>query len=83
MSEPLKDFGRLSVDPRDHRVLARIARSRGVTLQELAREIFSAYVQRAIHDAKVVLGQDDDNGPEPGSHVAATGDHGSSRSHRK
>lgn len=83
MSEPLKDLGRQSCDPRDHRVLTRIARARGVTLQELLRDIISDYVAKSIHDAKVVLGQDDDNGLEPGSHVAATGDHGSSRSRAK
>lgn len=61
MAEPLKDLGRQGVDALDHRVLVRMARSRGITLQELVREILSAYVRKSIHDAKVVLGQDADN----------------------
>lgn len=83
MSEPLKDLGRLAADPRDHRVLTRIARARGDTLQDLVREILGAYVAKAIHDAKVVLGQDDDNPSAAGQHVASTEDHGSRRGSKK
>lgn len=83
MSEPLKDLGRQSCDPRDHRVLTRIARARGVTLQELLRDIITDYVAKSIHDAKVVLGQDDDNPSAAGARGAATEDHGSSRSRTK
>jgi hypothetical protein len=83
MSEPLKDFGRLAICQRDHRVLSRIARARDITMQELAREVFGAYVQRVIHDAKVVLGQDDDNDSVTEASGAATESHGSSRSGRR
>lgn len=83
MSEPLKDLGRQGVDPLDHRVLVRIARARGVTLQELVREIISAYVRKSIHDAKVVLGQDDDKPDAAESSRSHAEDHGSGRSGRK
>lgn len=83
MSEPLKDLGRQGVDARDHRVLVRMARARGVTLQELVREIVSAYVRKSIHDAKVVLGQDDDNPDATESSGITTEDDGRRRSRAK
>lgn len=82
MSEPLKDF-RPAIKPHTHKVLTRIANARGISLQELGREIIEAYVQRAIHDAKVILGQDDDNADSPESSGNRAEEHGSSRSHRK
>lgn len=79
MSLPLKDLGRLAVRPHAHKVLARIARKDGITLQELARDILEAYVRKAIHDAKVVLGQDEDNPDATESGGAAAEDHGVGR----
>jgi hypothetical protein len=58
MSLPLKDF-RPGISEHTHRVLTRIARARGISLQELGREIIESYVNKAMHDAKVILGQDD------------------------
>lgn len=83
MSVPLKDCGRLAVDPRDHRVLARLARARGISQQDLIREVLSGYVRKQVHDAKVVLGQDSDNSPEAESDGGATEDDGSRRSQRR
>jgi hypothetical protein len=83
VSVPLKDFGRLAGDPRDHRVLTRIARARGITLQDLVREVLAAYVRKQIHDAKVVLGQDDDNEPATESSGRSTEDDGTQRSGKK
>lgn len=80
MSLPLKDLGRIAVTPTAHKVLARIARKDGVTLQGLARDVLEAYVQKAIHDAKLVLGQDADNPSATESHGAAAEDHGRPRS---
>lgn len=60
MSLPLKDF-RPAISMRTHAYLARIARARGVSLQELGREIIDQYVESAIHDAKVLLGLETDN----------------------
>lgn len=79
MSEPLKDLGRLAIDPRDHRVLARIAGARGCSLQDLVREVIAAHVRKQIHDAKVVLGQDVDNTFATESRGTATEDHGRAR----
>lgn len=52
-----KDF-RAELDPTEHEALARIARARGVTLQELGRRILREYIAQARHDAMVVLGID-------------------------
>lgn len=60
MSLPLKSLP-LEVRQHTHKVLDRIAQNRGITLRELGREIIEAFVSKAIHDAKVVLGQDEDN----------------------
>lgn len=60
MSLPLKSLP-LEIRQHTHKVLDRIADNRGITLRELGREIIESYVEKAIHDAKVVLGQDDDN----------------------
>lgn len=60
MSLPLKSLP-LEVRQHTHKVLDRIAENRGITLRELGREIIEAFVAKAIHDAKVVLGQDEDN----------------------
>lgn len=60
MSLPLKDF-RPAINQRTHAYLARIARARGVSLQDLGRQIIEAYVDSAIHDAKVLLGMEADN----------------------
>lgn len=79
MSLPLKDLGRIGVSTNAHKVLTRVARRDGVTLQKLAREVLEAYVQKAIHDAKLVLGQDADNPSETESDGAATEDHGAAR----
>lgn len=78
MSLPLKDF-RPGITERTHRVLTRIARARGITLQELGREIIEAYVAKAIHDAKVILGQDDGHADELESAGRAPEDAGASR----
>jgi coenzyme F420-reducing hydrogenase alpha subunit len=63
MSLPLKSLP-LEIRQHTHKVLDRISRNRGITLRELGREIIEAYVKDAIHDAKVVLGQDGDNDDE-------------------
>ena len=60
MALPLKSLP-LEVRQHTHKVLDRIAENRGITLRELGREIIEAYVSKAVHDAKVVLGQDEDN----------------------
>lgn len=60
MSLPLKSLP-LEVRQHTHKVLDRIAENRGITMRELGREIIEAYVAKAVHDAKVVLGQDEDN----------------------
>lgn len=60
MALPLKSLP-LEVRQHTHKVLDRIASNRGITLRELGREIIESYVGKAVHDAKVVLGQDDDN----------------------
>lgn len=60
MSVPLKDF-RPGINERTHRHLARIARARGISLQELGRQILEEYVSKAVHDAKIILGQDEEN----------------------
>lgn len=60
MSLPRKDF-RPTLDDATHRRLSRIARARGLSIQDLGRDIIKAYVDQAIHEAKVILGQDDDN----------------------
>lgn len=69
MSLPLKSLP-LEVRQHTHTVLDRIASNRGITLRELGREIIESYVAKAIHDAKVVLGQDDDNELETESAVS-------------
>lgn len=68
MSLPLKSLP-LEVRQHTHKVLDRIADNRGITLRELGREIIEAYVAKAVHDAKVVLGQDEDNEGEADSGV--------------
>lgn len=68
MSLPLKSLP-LEIRQHTHKVLDRIASNRGVTLRELGRDIIEAYVARAIHDAKVVLGQVDANDDEAESDV--------------
>lgn len=68
MTLPLKSLP-LEVRQHTHNVLSRIAANRGITLRELGREIIEAYVAKAIHDAKVVLGQDVDNDAETESAV--------------
>lgn len=78
MSEPLKDF-RPGLTPHTHKYLARIAKARGISLQDLGREIIEGYVANEIHRAKVVLGQDDDNAPLMESRGAGLESHGSSR----
>lgn len=70
MSLPLKSLP-LEIRQHTHKVLNRIADNRGITLRELGREIIESYVAKAVHDAKVVLGQDEDNDTEADSHVAA------------
>lgn len=60
MSLPRKDF-RPALDDLTHRRLTRIARARGVSIQDLGRDIIVEYVDRVMHEAKVILGQDDDN----------------------
>lgn len=83
MSQPLKDLGRLAIDPRDHRVIARIAGARACSLQDLVREVLASYVRKQIHDAKVVLGQDVDNTSVTESRGASTEDHVSVRGTKK
>lgn len=68
MSLPLKSLP-LEIRQHTHTVLDRIASNRGITLRELGREIIESYVSKAIHDAKVVLGQDDDHQHETDSAV--------------
>lgn len=79
MALPLKDF-RPAIRPHTHKVLTRIAAARGVSMQELGREIIEEYVAKAIHDAKVVLGQDDDNAVETDSHGTSVEAAGNARS---
>jgi hypothetical protein len=69
MSLPLKSLP-LEIRQHTHKVLDRIASNRGITLRELGREIIEWYVAKAVHDAKVVLGQDEDNEAEADSGVA-------------
>ena len=81
MALPLKSLP-LEVRQHTHKVLSRIADNRGITLRELGREIIEAYVAKAVHDAKVVLGQDDDNDAETDSGVSRrnrTESHGGGR----
>lgn len=70
MTLPLKSLP-LEIRQHTHKVLDRIATNRGITLRELGREIIEAYVAKAVHDAKVVLGQDDENEDETDSDVAS------------
>jgi coenzyme F420-reducing hydrogenase alpha subunit len=70
MALPLKSLP-LEIRQHTHKVLDRIASNRGITLRELGREIIEAYVAKAVHDAKVVLGQDDDNEAEADSGVVS------------
>lgn len=68
MTEPLKDF-RPELREHTHRALQRIARSKGMTMTALGRQIIEEFVQRSIHEAKVILGQEDDypdDSGEPG-----------------
>jgi len=62
MSVPLKDLSKIAVAERTHRTLARIARNRDMHVSELVREILDEFVGRQIHNAKIVLGVDIDNG---------------------
>lgn len=81
MALPLKSLP-LEVRQHTHKVLDRIAENRGITLRELGREIIEAFVSKAIHDAKVVLGQDDDNDEQLELDVVSrnrTEDHGARR----
>lgn len=66
MSVPLKDF-RPELNERTHRLLKRIAAARGMHVNALGRQIIDDYVQRTIHEAKLILGQDDENPDEPES----------------
>jgi hypothetical protein len=59
MTAPFKDF-RPELREHTHRALQRIARSKGMTMTALGRQIIEEYVQKCIHDAKIILGQDDD-----------------------
>ena len=74
MALPLKDFP-LAINPHSHKVLQRIASNRGIHLNELGREIIDAYVRKVIHDAKIILGQDDDNPSETESDRLRTESH--------
>lgn len=78
MSEPLKDF-RPAIRPHTHRVLSRIARARGVSLQELGREVIEEFIRNAIHDAKVVLGIDEGHAHQAESRGTDTEDDGTRR----
>ncbi|HEX5461917.1 MAG TPA: hypothetical protein VFX20_18275 [Steroidobacteraceae bacterium] len=80
MSLPLKDLGRIGVSPNAHKVLTRIAHKEGMTLQKLARDVLEAYVRKAIHDAKLVLGQDADNPSDTEPDGELTEAHGRGRS---
>lgn len=64
MTEPLKDF-RPELRPQTHRHLSRIARARGLKLNALGRHIIEEYVAKALHEAKVILGQDDGDPDAP------------------
>lgn len=59
MSLPLKDFRPELREP-THRALARIAKARGLTISALGRQVIEEYVAKALHEAKVILGQDDE-----------------------
>lgn len=61
MALPLKDIPQFGVQQHTHRAFARIAKNRGMTLSALGREIVEKFVATEIHNAKVVLGMDDDN----------------------
>lgn len=66
MTAPLKDF-RPELREHTHRALQRIARSKGMSMTALGRQIIEEYVHKAIHDAKIILGQDDDYPADPGA----------------
>lgn len=61
MGAPLKDIPQFGLREHKHKVFVRIARNRDLTLSELGRQIVEAYIDKEIHDAKLVLGMDDDN----------------------
>jgi|GEM_PF-5880562 len=79
---PLKEV-KVGLDERTHRVLLRIARSRGIHLNELVREITDGYVEAEVHRAKVVLGQDADNPAWTDSDGIGTESHRFSRMQRE
>lgn len=78
MTAPLKDF-RPELREHTHRALCRIARARGMTLSALGRQIIEDYVAKALHEAKVILGQDDDDPAASESHGSRSESHGSGR----
>lgn len=82
MTEPLKDF-RPELRPQTHKALRRIARARGVKINALGRQIIEEYVEKALHEAKVILGQSDDDPDEPESHGSEPESHGIGRSARR
>lgn len=64
MALPLKEIPSY-VREHTHLVLTRIADNRSMNLNALVREVLEQYVEKQIHDAKVVLGQDSDNQNQP------------------
>lgn len=60
MTAPLIDIPQFGVRQHTHKVLKRIAKNRGLTLSELGRNIIEDFIAKEVHDAKLVLGMDDD-----------------------
>lgn len=78
MSLPLKDY-RPGMNHNTHKILSRIARNRGISLEALGRQIHDEYAAKEVHDAKVVLGIDVDNADQLDFIGSATELHGTQR----
>lgn len=61
MGAPLKDIPQFGLREHTHRVFARLAKNRGLSLSEFGRQIIEERISKEVHDAKLVLGMDDDN----------------------
>lgn len=83
MSLPMKDLP-LSIRPRTHRDLLRIAKARGgITLSQVGREIIEQYVASKIHESKIILGQQDDDLEQGELDLDAPESHRNTRSGRR
>lgn len=61
MGAPLKDIPQFGLREHTHKVFVRIAKNRGISMSELGRHVIEEFISKEIHDAKLVLGMDDDN----------------------